>query len=96
MPTDADPQDKKDYTLNWAGSAPGPRLVDGETISTSTWTVPAGITQPVGSPATNTTTTTTIWLTGGTAGVHYKVTNHVVTSQGREYDWSIVVQVKNQ
>jgi hypothetical protein len=91
MPNDADPQDKKDYTVNWAS-----RLADAETITTSTWTVPTGITQPVGSPATNTTTTATIWLTGGTAGVHYKVTNHVVTSQGREYDWSIVVQVKNQ
>lgn len=90
MPNDADPQDKKDYTIDWAD-----RLAAAETISTSTWTVPAGITQTTPSPS-NTTTTTTIWLTGGTAGVHYKITNHVVTNQGREYDWSIVVQVKNQ
>jgi hypothetical protein len=95
MPIIADPSDKKDYTYNWASRL----LVGGEdvgdTISTSTWTVPTGITQTTPTPS-NTTTTTTIWLTGGTDGVHYKITNHVTTAQGREYDRSFVVQVKNQ
>jgi hypothetical protein len=90
MPLEHDPNEVKDYTLNWSGSAPGPRLATGETITTSTWTVPSGITKD---SDTDTDTTTTIWLSGGTAGVSYRLTNHVVTSQGRQYDWSITVLV---
>lgn len=85
-----DPNEVKDYMLDWSGAAPGPRLVTGETISTSTWVVPSGITKDSDS---NTTTTTTVWLSGGTAGVHYTLTNRVTTSQGRTYDWSITVQL---
>lgn len=86
MPLEHDPNEVKDYTLNWGTN----RLDAGETITTSTWTVPSGITKD---SDTDTDTTTTIWLSGGTAGVSYRLTNHVVTSQGREYDWSITVLV---
>ena len=84
-----DPNDVKDYTLDWGAR----RLAEGETITTSTWTVPTGITSDDDS---STTTTTTVWLSGGTAGEHYRITNHVVTSQGREWDWSITVLVAEQ
>lgn len=80
-----DPSEKLDYTLDWDD-----RLAVGETISASTWSVPAGITQSTPSPSF-TTTTTTIWLTGGTAGTNYQVTNHVTTSAGREYERSIFI-----
>lgn len=93
MPLTHDPNEVKDYTLDWSGAAPGPRLTAGETITTSTWIVPAGITKTTD---TDTDTTTTIWLSGGTAGEHYRITNRVVTNQGRTYDWSITVQVADQ
>lgn len=91
-----DPQAKKNYTLDWSGAAPGPRLTDGDTITTSTWTVPVGITEGDPSPATKTDTTTTIWLSGGTLGTVYKITNHVVTAQGIEDDWSFQVLIEDQ
>lgn len=89
MPLEQDPNEVKDYTLDWGAR----RLLEGETINSSTWIVPAGITKNSDS---DTDTTTTVWLSGGTAGVHYTLTNRVVTSQGRTYDWSITVQVADQ
>lgn len=81
-----DPNEVKDYTLDWGER----RLAEGETISTSTWIVPDGITAD---SDTDTDTTTTVWLSGGTAGEHYRCTNRVTTTQGRTYDWSITVQL---
>jgi hypothetical protein len=89
MPLEHDPNDVKDYTLDWGAR----RLAASETIVTSTWVVPSGITK---ASDTDTDTTTTVWLSGGTAGVHYTLTNRVTTSQGRTYDWSFVVQVVDQ
>ena len=86
MALEKDPDEVKDYQLDWGSR----RLADSETISTSTWIVPSGITKD---SDTDTDTTTTIWLSGGTAGVEYRLTNRVVTSQGRTYDWSTVVNV---
>ena len=84
-----DPNEVKDYALDWGAR----RLAASETISSSTWIAPEGITVD---SDTDTTTTTTVWLSGGTAGVHYTLTNRVVTSQGRTYDWSITVLVAEQ
>lgn len=81
-----DPAEKKDYAINWTA-----HLGAAETITTSTWTVPTGLT---GSAQTATTTVTTTWLAGGTAGTEYRVTNHVVTNQGREFERSFTVNVQ--
>jgi hypothetical protein len=64
-----------------------------ETISTSIWVVPTGIVQ---NSASSTTTTATIWLSGGTAGTTYELTNRIVTNQGRTNDHTIRVWVTNQ
>lgn len=63
-----------DYTFDWYTNG---WLESGETISTSSWTVAAGITKDSDS---NTTTTTTIWVSGGTSGQTYKLTNTITTS----------------
>ena len=52
----------------------------GDAIASVAWTVPAGITQ---NNATNTTTTATIWLSGGTAGQTYRILCRVTTAAGR-------------
>ena len=65
-----------DYTFDWASQY----LVTGDTLSTSTWLVPTGITK---NSDTFTTGTTTIWLSGGTDGVSYTITNTVTTAGGR-------------
>lgn len=77
-----DPNDVLDYTINWS------TWLGADTIASSTWTVPTGLTAGVTS---NSTTATTIWLSGGTAGVTYLVTNKIVTAAGRTKEDSIVI-----
>lgn len=82
-----DPSAKKDYTLDWSDW-----LESGDEISTSTWTVPTGITKNSDS---KTEDTTTIWLSGGTAGSYYLCTNHIVTTPGgREEEQSILILIQ--
>jgi hypothetical protein len=83
----ADPTDVDYYGWDWAD-----RLDTGETISVSTWTVPSGITQTTPAPSIA-GSVTTLWLTGGTLGQKYTVTNHITTNQGRQFDRSFVVQI---
>lgn len=77
-----------DYKWDWAKW-----LAASETITTSTVTVPVGITKD---SSTNTTTTATVWLSGGTVGQEYTVTDRIVTNQGRTDDRSITILVKER
>jgi|NOAtaT_7_FD_contig_111_419445_length_1406_multi_2_in_0_out_0_2 hypothetical protein len=79
-----DPQATLDYPINWA-----PWLTT-DTISSVVWTVPTGITQTATS---NTTTTATIWLSGGEVGTEYTVTCRVTTTAGRIDERSIAIRV---
>lgn len=83
-----DPNDTLDYEISWASW-----LRTSEAIDTSTWTVPDGITEESES---NTTTTATIWLSGGTRTTDYRVTNHITTNQGRVKDCTLVIEVRDQ
>ena len=40
-------------------------------------------------------TVATIWLSSGTSGVNYTLTNRIGTSDGRTLDWSIIVPVSD-
>lgn len=82
-----DPSARKDYGFNWAP------WLDGDTISTSTWTLDDGITNYL---STNTATTTTIWLSGGTPGQDYTATNQITTAGGRIEQQSLKIQVREQ
>ena len=82
-----DPSAVLDYVIDWSD------WLDGDTISTSTWTVPSGITKD---SDTKTTTATTIWLSGGTVGTKYAVVNHIVTAGGREDDRTIYINVESK
>lgn len=68
------PAETLDYQVNWTA-----RLA-GDTIVTSVWSIPAGLT---GSLQTSTTTTATTWLAGGTAGTTYSIENTITTAAGR-------------
>jgi hypothetical protein len=74
-----------DYTFNWS-----PTLAAGETVATSTWTVPSGITAGITS---QTATTTTQWLSGGTMGTEYTITNTILTTASRTYERSFGVLI---
>lgn len=84
-----DPNDEIDYHVNWS------RYLNriNDTISSSSWpVVPAGITLQTHSHGD---TLTTAWLSGGTAGASYVLTNRIVTAGGRTLDKSITIRVKD-
>lgn len=82
-----DPSDRLDYQIDWTA------WLDGDTISASAWTVPSGLTQY---SAANSTTVATIWLTGGTAGSEYLVTNQITTAGGRIKQRGLRIIVREQ
>jgi hypothetical protein len=82
-----DPNAVLDYVVNWA------TFLGVDTIASDSWIVPSGITSVL---ETNTTTTSTIWLSGGTLNSKYRLTNRVVTAGGRTDDRSIYVLVKDK
>ena len=78
-----DPDSVIDYGADWALW-----LASGETIITSTWVIPTGL---VSDSETSTTTATAVFLSGGTIGESYTVTNRIVTSAGRTEDRSMII-----
>lgn len=80
-----DPDAVLDWVWDW-----NEWLDDGETISTSTFIPSVGINVD---STSNTTKTATVWLSGGTAGQVYQVTNRITTSSGRTDDRSITIRV---
>ena len=74
-----------DYTEDWSDW-----LGASDTISTSAWTVGAGLT---GGAESNTTTTATIFLSGGTRNQSYVVTNQIDTVQLRTAERSFLIRV---
>lgn len=84
-----DPQDLLDYTFDfseWLGT-------DGDTIDTQAVTVADGLTQ---NNVVNTTSTVTVWLSGGTLGRSYAVECEIVTSGGRRKNVEITVFIRNR
>ena len=94
----------KNFGVIWADW-----LDEDETIVTSVWSIPAGITDHIGdggsinlSPVElngveyRALTTATIWLAAGTVPDRYEVENTITTSAGRTEVRSIFIQmVKN-
>jgi hypothetical protein len=81
-----DPGDRLDYQVDYSA------WLDGDTLSASSWTVPSGLTQYA---ASFSATGATVWLSGGTHGQDYVVTNQVTTAGGRIKQQSFTVQVRN-
>lgn len=83
-----DPDATLDYTYDWSA------WLGTDTIITSIWQVPAGLTQPY--PDESTDTTATIWLAGGNVGESYPVLNRITTAEGRIDDrtMNIVIEQK--
>lgn len=71
--------------------------LDGDTITASTWAIsgPDGVLTDAAPPPTFDTISTTVWLSAGTAGESYVVTNHITTALGRQDDHCISVVIKN-
>jgi hypothetical protein len=84
-----DPNATLDYTVDWAAWLSGVS----DTLASVAWTVPAGLTQVA---VSNSTTSATIFLSGGTAGNSYDVVCRVTTaaSQARINDRTIRIKCK--
>ena len=80
------PRDVLDYTFKWKA------WLDkaSDTVSSSTITVDSGITVDSDS---NNTDSATVWLSGGTNGDSYKITNQIVTAGGRTKEGHFFVKV---
>ena len=80
-----DPEAVLDYQIDWTD------WLDSDTISTSVWTVPAGITKDSDS---KTTEVSTIWLSGGTAGQTYAIECKITTAGSRTDERTIYIEVR--
>jgi len=74
-----------DYIIDWSDF-----LDEGDTISTSEWIIPDGITKVDELKASD---FTDIWLTSGTVGTSYTIINLIVTVNGRTSERYIVVNI---
>jgi hypothetical protein len=83
-----DPDEILDYQIDWAD-----RLGVGDTIQTSTWTVPAGITGSLQSAAAQ---NVTIWLSGGTVGKTYQIHNRIISTGGRTMDQTVGIAIRTK
>ena len=92
-----DPQAVLEYGFDWTDW-----LATGETIATSTWTRtggtdggtitigdPTGIAPPISGGITRTK------LSGGTVGQEHHITNHIITSVGREDDRTAKIKIRS-
>lgn len=82
-----DPEAVLDYAVDWS------RWLAGDEIVTSEWTVPSGLTKVSDS---KTTTKATVWLSGGTVGQSYTVTNRITTTGGRTEERSFTIRVEER
>jgi hypothetical protein len=82
------PSEVLNYGVDWSDF-----LDVGDTIVTSTWTVPAGITQD---SENETTTVAEIFLSGGTLGNTYTLTNSITTDFGLEADREIKIWITEE
>lgn len=83
-----DPDATLDWRWDWSEW-----LADGEVIIASTMTVSAGLVMDSNSFSA---TSTTVWLSGGTAGQPYSVANRITTSAGRIDERTITIRVTNR
>jgi hypothetical protein len=82
-----DPTAILDYSIDWSDW-----LLE-DTILTSNFTVGAGLTVDL---STNTTTSTTVWLSGGTIGFTYNVVNKITTAGGRQDSRTFTVTIEKK
>ena len=83
-----DPQGLVDYVFDWSlwlGAT--------DTITLSTWVVEITLVKETES---NTPTTTTIFISGGTVGKDHTLTNSITTLGGRKTDRTIIIRIRDK
>ena len=85
-----DPNAVLDYSFDWSDW-----LSESEEINTSTWINPDNITI---NTSAKTATSSVVWVSGGTAGKTYRLTNRIVTnhSPARTDDRTLLIEVQDK
>lgn len=78
------PTDVLDYSVDWSS------WLGTDTITSSSWSVPAALTVVL---STSTSTATTVFLTAGANGVTYLINNTITTTGGRTVTRSFQLSV---
>jgi hypothetical protein len=86
-----DPDDVVDLEFNWVVFLESFDTAD--SIDSSSFLLPDGLTED---STSNTTLRARIWLSGGSAGQMYRVTNRIVTDGGRTKDMTQYVLVREE
>lgn len=83
-----DPDSKLDWQHDWTGW-----ISDGDSIASRQWTIYDGPTAATGVTLVNSTSAAvTVPKSSLTAGKIYRLTEHIVTANGLEYDQSIIIR----
>jgi hypothetical protein len=82
-----DPDEIIDYGINWE------KDLQSDSIITSTWITPVGLTVDSDSVINK---TTIIWLSGGVLGSTYELTNRITTSDGRTMDKTVRLRIMHR
>ena len=96
-----DPDSVLDYVFDWASltnetpDGSSDWLASGETIITKTITAETGITVD-SSSITDSNTSVTVWLSGGTAGTTYSLACKITTSASRTDERTIYIRVEQR
>ena len=89
-PAVKDPDDYKDYGIDWT------KALAGDPIVSSVWSVDVGDGALILDQLSNTNTVAIVWIRAGSADVDYELRNHIVTEGGRQFDRSVKLRVKDQ
>lgn len=87
-----DPDARLPFAADWSAWLAN----EGDTATSATWIVPAGIVQENSPAPTLINGVATVWLSGGTAGMDYYVTCRLTTAGGRTDDRTLRIQVQNR
>jgi hypothetical protein len=79
------PAEVLDYGFDWSA------WLDGDTIVSSEWTVPSGLTA---GESNFSLTETVVWISGGRPSVEYMVANRIWTVGGKTKERFLTIQVK--
>ena len=91
-----DPDSLLDYEIDWTNflSDSDGNVID--SLLSSTFIAPAGVTVRLNPPSTFTSTNTRVWLEGGTEGSQYDVVNRIQTADGRVEDRFFRIRIKSR
>lgn len=90
-----DPDAVLDYGFDWSAWL---RQNNGsvDSITDSSWTVDGPDSDLTAGSDWYDTDVTGVWVSGGTVGATYTLTNHITTAAGREDDRSIVMKIEQR